>query len=159
MARAHFVKRARKDNPAVKAGESYYWWKFRYGPKRYSATHPKRSSLTQSAFYGAMYDLEDDVIGSFSTDSEAEELKGEIEGVAEAVRELGQEAQDSLDAMPEALQDTSSSGEMLTERIDACETMAEALEQAASALDEDDLDEDAFQDAVDEATSICYEGP
>lgn len=31
MARLHFVKSARKDNPSaeVKKGESYYWWKFR----------------------------------------------------------------------------------------------------------------------------------
>jgi len=34
MPRVHFVKKARKDNSAAKAGESYYWWKFRYRGRR-----------------------------------------------------------------------------------------------------------------------------
>ena len=38
MPRVHHVKSARKDNPVAKKGESYYWWKFRYGGKRYSKT-------------------------------------------------------------------------------------------------------------------------
>lgn len=61
MARAHFVKKARKDNPAVKAGESYYWWKFRRGPKRYSKERPRPSQLTQSEFYGQVYGLQEDM--------------------------------------------------------------------------------------------------
>ncbi len=52
MARAHFVKKARKDNPAagIKAGDSYYWWKFRRGGKHYSKTAPRPSQLTQSEY-------------------------------------------------------------------------------------------------------------
>ena len=61
MARAHFVKKARKDNPAVKAGESYWWWQFRHGPKRYSATRPRPSQLTQSAHYSAIRSIVEQV--------------------------------------------------------------------------------------------------
>jgi len=50
MARANFVKKARKDNSVVKKGESYYWWKFAYGSKQYSKEAPSRSQLTQSGF-------------------------------------------------------------------------------------------------------------
>jgi len=30
MARAHFVKKARKDNPVALKGESYWWWELRF---------------------------------------------------------------------------------------------------------------------------------
>ncbi len=54
MPRVTHVKKARKDNPVCKAGESYYWWKFRYGGKRYSLTRPRPSQLTQSAYFGGL---------------------------------------------------------------------------------------------------------
>ena len=57
MPRVTHVKAARKDNPVCKKGESYYWWKFRYGGKRYSLTRPRASQLTQSAYYGAVRGL------------------------------------------------------------------------------------------------------
>ena len=65
MARAHFVAKARTDHPegGIKKGESYYWWAFmvggRGGPKHYSKTPPRRSQLTQSEFYSALYEIED----------------------------------------------------------------------------------------------------
>ena len=36
MARAIFVKKARKNIPgtSIKTGDSYYWWKFRFGVPR-----------------------------------------------------------------------------------------------------------------------------
>ena len=43
MPRVNYVKKARKNNPAVKRGESYFWWKFRYGGKQYSKTRPRQS--------------------------------------------------------------------------------------------------------------------
>jgi len=61
MPRVNFVQKARKDNPVAKAGESYYWWKFRYGGKHYSLTRPRESQLTQSEFLGAMYSLLEEI--------------------------------------------------------------------------------------------------
>ncbi len=128
MPRVHYVKKARKDNPAVKAGESYYHWSFRFGGKRYSATRPKRSQLTQSAFYGTLWDLEDGLEDRVNGVETVEDLQSVVEEVKDEVEALRDEAQESLDNMPEHLQDSSSSGEMLTERIDAMEEWANSLE-------------------------------
>lgn len=113
MPRVHHVKKARKDNPAVKAGEPYYWWKFRYGGKRYSKTYPKRSQRTQSAFLGALYDIEDS-LGDEITREQAEELESDLDALMD-------ECQGSLDNMPYQLQETSESGVLLQERIYALE--------------------------------------
>ena len=61
MPRLHFVKHARKAIPSIKVekGDSYYWWKFPYRPRTVSKTRPRRSQLTQSEFYAAMWDHED----------------------------------------------------------------------------------------------------
>lgn len=114
MPRVHFVKKARKDNPAVNAGESYWWWKFRFAGKRYSKTRPRRSQLTQSSFLSTLYDLED-ALPDEMTEAEAEEL-------TVALEDLSEECWNSLNNMPEHLQDTSSSGELLQDRIDSLDS-------------------------------------
>lgn len=127
MPRVTHVKSARKDNPVAKKGESYYWWKFRYGGKRYSLTYPKPSQLTQSAYFGAVYDLID-TINDWSIDPEeegaVESMRDEIYG---SVEEIQSECQDSLDNMPESLQ-YSPTGELLQERIDACDSAMSELD-------------------------------
>jgi len=92
MARAHFVKKARKDNPVCKAGESYWWWQFAYGPKQYSKEKPQPSQLTQSEFLGQMYELNDEIsrLGCDSVD-DIETLESEVESIVERLRELGEE--------------------------------------------------------------------
>ncbi len=109
MPRLHYVVKARKDNPAVKAGESYYWWKFPYRGKQYSATKPARSRLTQSDFLATIYDLEDTLLDAYD-EVDLEDLVGQLE-------ELRDQCQESLANMPDELQDTSDSGMMLQERI------------------------------------------
>ena len=132
MPRVHHVKKARKVNPVAKVGEPYYWWKFRYGGKRYSKTYPKRSQLTQSAFLGGMADVEDDVIANVSFDTTDADWRDSIESVAseieDALQSLADDCQESLDNMPENLQENSSSGEMLQERIDEVESMISELQ-------------------------------
>lgn len=110
MPRVHFVKKARKDNPVVKKGESYYWWKFRFGGKRFSVTRPKRSQLTQSSFLAALYDIEDG-LGEEMTEDDINLLVADLEN-------LRDECECSLSNMPEQLQDSSESGMLLQERID-----------------------------------------
>lgn len=152
MARAHFVKKARKDIPGtdIKAGDSYYWWAFRVGGrgtgKRYSKTPPKRSQLTQSAFYAALYDLQDDVAAITAQD--ADQLSSDRDSIVERLNELGSEQQEKLDNMPEGLQQ-GPTGETLQERIDWCEQQASEFEQ----IDFDDFEEEDFdvEDAEAEA--------
>jgi hypothetical protein len=140
MARATFVKAARKDYPehGIKKGESYYWWAFmvggRGGKKRYSKTKPTRSQLTQSEFYGRLYDIEDSVQALEASD--ADTLKSECDSIAEQLRELGQEQQDKFDNLPENFQN-GESGERLTERAEWCESQADEFEQ----IDFEDFDE------------------
>jgi hypothetical protein len=157
MARATFVKKARKDvpNTDIKAGDSYYHWSFRVGSrfaKRFSKTSPKRSQLTQSAFKGALYDIEDDI-----AELKADDGLGETaQFLAEQIRELGEECQGSLDNMPEGLQQ-GDTGQMLQERIDACEEAASELESIdvdPDSRDDDTTVEEFWEDVLDQIQSV-----
>ena len=157
MARATFVKAAQKDNSAVKKGESYYWWKFRFGGKHYSKTRPKSSQLTQSAFLGTVYaiveSIEDTEPSSFKNGSDMQSF---IESTKDDIASLRDETQDSLDNMPEHLQESSSSGELLTERIE----LLEEWETNIDGIDEpyDETEDEELQGIWEEFSSFTYEG-
>ncbi len=156
MARAHFVAKARKDNPVVKAGESYWWWKFRYGGKRYSKTRPQRHELTQSAFYSSLWQVEEAFESSINKSQTAEELQAEAESMADELEMILGECQESLDNMPESLQESSASGELLTERIEGLEGWISEL-QGIDFEPEEGLDEEGkeqwLEDVRDEILS------
>ncbi len=94
MAKVHHRK-ARKDYPdnGVKKGDMYYYVSIKTGPRSSRVmrqlTPFKRSQLTSSAFYGAMYDIED----SLPNIKDAEMVR-EIIGELEQLRD---ETQDSFD--------------------------------------------------------------
>jgi len=123
MARLHFVKKAQKKNRVAEIGESYYWWKFAYGPKQYSKKKPLRSQLTQSAFLSSIYDIEDNLLEDY-TEDDAQELVAQLE-------ELRDQCQESYDNMPETLQDSSDSGQTLQERIDGLEEWISEIQTIA----------------------------
>lgn len=141
MPRVTYVKKARKDNPVAKKGESYYWWKFRYGGRQFSKNQPARSRLTQSGFLSQLYELEDNMGGRFGECSSVEELQAEVENLRDEFDNLQNECQEALDNMPEHLQDSSSSGELLTERIEALEDWGGSLDGIDVEDYEGDLDE------------------
>lgn len=130
MARATRVEKARRALPehGIKVGDTYYWWSFKRGGKRYSKTPPRRSQLTQSSFFGAVYDVEDDIAALEASAS----LSDDRDSIVERLREIGEECQSSLDNMPEGLQQ-GSTGELLQSRV-------EAMEQAAQEFDDIDMD-------------------
>ena len=101
MPRVTHVKSARKDNPVAKKGESYYWWKFRYGGKHYSLTHPKPSQLTQSAYFGTLYSLQEEVEEAGLAD--VDDWESLVESITSQLQDLGSETQESLDNMPDSL--------------------------------------------------------
>jgi hypothetical protein len=166
MPRVTFVKAARKDNPVCKKGESYYWWKFRYGGKRYSLTRPRQSELTQSEFLSQAYALQERL--EDLTCEDAQELQDELNSIAEEARNLGEEQQDKLYNMPDQLQD-GDVGQMLEERYNACEEFASELEDIAQRcddvieMDEEEEDEDfvpegeTVEDLLSEAQGISLE--
>ena len=143
MPRVHFVKSARKDNPAVKKGESYYWWKFRYGGKRYSKTAPKQSQLTQSEFLSRVYALMEE-IGEQSNNSfeSVEDFNAWLQEKKDEAEELVDMTQESLENIPWELQET----HMLTERLESIEDFNNELE----CVDEAELDEEWDDLDVDE---------
>ncbi len=139
MARAHFVKKARKDNPAhgIKKGDTYYWWKFRRGGKHYSKTHPRPSQLTQSEYLSTAYALQEQIEDMKINPSDLQAAADELRSVADEVRTLGQEQESRIDNMPDSLQD-SDTAQLLRGRAEACESLADELESAASEIE--DLD-------------------
>jgi len=166
MPRVMFVKKARKDqSEEIKKGDSYYWWKFRYGGRHVSKTHPKPSQLTQSPFLSGMMECEER-IGNLSTGDSVDNLRGEIESIAEDLRALGEEQTSSKDNMPEGLQE-GPTGELLSNRAEACEEMADQLDSIDLDVVEPDEDaeedkiaeyEERLQQIVDEAQGVSYGG-
>jgi|GEM_PF-2990692 len=167
MARATFVKSARKDNPVAKKGESYYWWAFmqggRGGPKRYSKTPPTRSQLTQSEFYSTLYSLEDQV-GDWKADQyeSVADLEGDVENIKDEIQSLGEEQSDKFSNMPDGLQQ-GDSGQLLENRASECDSLVSELdgidfeepeEPDAAAIKEHGSKEAAIKAAV---TARCEE--
>lgn len=148
MTRATFVKKARKDQPGgIKAGESYYWWKFRFGGKHYSKIRPRPSQLTQSEFLSAAYALQEQIEMDMNIDpGNLQAVVDELRSVADEVRTLGQEQEDKIGNMPDSLQD-SETAQMMQGRAEACEEVAEELESAASEIESiDPADEEEPDD-------------
>lgn len=132
MPKVHRVAKARKDQKGagIKKGDTYYWWKFRYGGKHVSKTYPKPSQLTQSEYLSGLLSLEET---GWSGDTR-EDAAQSFRDVAGEVQDLGEEQGNRRDNMPESLQD-SETGELLQTRADRCEEITQALEEAADELD------------------------
>jgi hypothetical protein len=140
MPRVTHVKSARKDNPVCQKGEPYFWWKFRYGGKRYSLTRPKPSQLTQSEYLSNVYGLQEQIEswGSITNEDDLEMFKDEIRG---ALEELRDQTEENRENMPESLQE-SPTGELLQERYDA-------LDEAANEIDSLDADSMNWSEVAD----------
>lgn len=130
-------RKARKDYPdqGIKKGDLYYYVSMKTGPRSSgvmrSLTPFKPSQLTNSEFRSVwLQQIERVDTGDLTGD--------DIREMAEALREIGNEAQERFDAMPEGLQQ-GDTGQMLEERVSACETAADALDEQASEMD--DLEE------------------
>lgn len=140
MPKVFKINNARKADPAygIEVGDTYYYWTFRYGGKRKSKTYPSRSQLTQSAFKQQMYEIEDR-IGSIQADS-FEDLAVQRDDLVGELESLRDECQDSLDNIPEQLQE-GASGQLLQERIDGLESAINELE-SVDCDDDDEWDDD-----------------
>ncbi len=138
MATAKLVK-AGKDHPqfGIKKGEMHYFAEVMMGPrssKTIRSLKPiPRSQLTASSFLSTAYDLSDQIDAATSVD--------ELESIKDGFEELRDETQESLDNMPEGLQQ-GDTGQMLQERIDQCESLVSELESAIQAAQEDSDDDD-----------------
>jgi uncharacterized phage infection (PIP) family protein YhgE len=145
MTRAH-KQVARKDYPAqgIKKGDEYYKWQFNFSKVVHrSKVKPTRSQLTQSSFLSQLYELEDNI--SFDRDA----LEDSVQSLVSDIEQLRDECQDSLDNMPEHLQEASQSGQTLTERIEALDNWISDLEGVDLEVDEE-LTEEEKESRIDD---------
>lgn len=146
MPRVTFVKKARRDIGDIKAGESYYWWKFRFGGKRTSRTRPKQSQLTQSEFWGAIYALQEDNESAPDFD----DIEGQIDTIKEELENIKSEIDDKISNMEQAFPNGCPVLETLQERTDALDSAISDLEgiDVSFEMDEDsENDEDTQKSA------------
>ena len=146
MPRVHLVKKSRKDYPGIPKGSTYYWWKFRYGGMHRSLIRPRQSQLTQSSHLSEAYSIQEDLEALIIQDIK----EGiDLQEYADRIRELGQNAEDSLYNMPDGLQQ-GDVGQMLEQRTSDMEDWANELEGVDTEIDEDQIHEDARKDAGSE---------
>lgn len=139
MPKVHHVKRARKPiaDHGINVGDSYYWWKFRYGGKHVSKTAPRPSQLTQSDFLSEILALEEsiqDAIGNF--ESALEDMKSAIGEAADRVRDMASECEEKASNVEDRFPGGSPTIDLLNERASKCEEVADALESISL----DDID-------------------
>lgn len=145
MPRVHHRK-AGKDYPdqEITKGEMYYTAHVKTGPASGITIRSKdpipASRLTQSAFKSAWLSAEE---GWCRSGKGAED----ISAAAEAIREAGQEAQESFDNMPEGLQQ-GDTGQMLENRVSEAERVADELDSLADELES--LEDPGEMDEVEE---------
>jgi len=136
MARVYFVKKAMKDNPAVKKGEPYYHWTPYRSSTRYSAKPPRPSQLCsgKKSEVMAAQETAGDALNeiNFDKDTVVDDLTTIAQECADSFRELGEQYRESKENIPENLQE----GEMAQNM----EQMADSLEEAASNLESLDLE-------------------
>jgi hypothetical protein len=142
-ARVHEVKKSRVAYPGIPLGSHYYWWKFAYREAIRSLTRPKPSQLTQSAFISEALSIQEDM-DELGTGDIRDGIS--LSDYADRIRELGEQASDSLGNMPDALQQ-SPTGELLQNRADNCEQWASDLESVDMDIDEDGIRADAEEEA------------
>ena len=150
-------RKARKDYPdqGIKKGDMYYYTKIKTGPRSSrvirSLTPIRQSQMTTSAFKSGWYGAQE----SWGEGKHSIEL---LQSIAESIREIGQEAQDGHDNMPDALQE-SDTGQMLQDRADKCEEVADALDELVSEAEgmEEPEDPGEFEDEDEPGQDHTYD--
>lgn len=162
MPKVHFVKKARKDNPVCKRGESYYWASFKTGPrssmKRMWTTYPKQSQLTLSKMSGA-YAADETIDDIDTVTMDHIDIAAAIRDVIEQVESVRDEYQESYDNMEQAFPSGCPTMEEIQEKIDALESWICGLENAetdAENIDEveDDKDNEQLEQYLQEKMDV-----
>lgn len=155
MPRVKYQK-ARKDYPdqGIKKGDMYYYTKRKTGPRSSLVMRSlkpfKASQLTGSPFMAGWY-------AASEAWGESGKEPQDIRDAAEAIRDLGSEAQESFDNMPEGLQQ-GETGERLENRASEAESRADELEQLAEEMEGlDEPEEVSDEEADDDWQESCDE--
>ena len=151
MTTLHFVKKSRKmqkdttTGKMIPIGSSYYWWQFAFSPKTVSLTRPKPQQLTRSEYDATVMDIQD-AIGELDVD----DLESQVSSITESIENLKNELEDKLSNMPEQLQESSSSGELLTERIDTLDSWLSGIQGVDIEIDEESFREEVEDEVYNE---------
>lgn len=142
---------ARKDYPekGIKKGDTYYSWALYKQPKQMSLTRPRPSQLTSSDKLSRAYAIVESVEDMQATATVPNDLVEALKNAATDARDLADEYQESLDNMPEGLQQ-GPTGEEIQQKVDALNEYADECESAASEIEQldvqDYIDRDRFED-------------
>lgn len=148
--KVHHVKKARKaiPNQNIEVGDSYYWWKFRYGGKCVSKTQPKPSQLTQSSFLVQVYEIQEEI--EQMTPESQEDLQVQKDEIVDKLQSLRDECDENLMNMPDHLQDSSNSGQLLQERIEGLDDVISEFENIELDIDEEEIRKEVIDELEEE---------
>lgn len=136
-----------QDKILIKKGEKYYTWSINFGGTFVSKTYPKPSQLTSSAFLQTAYSINERIV-EFGNANEESDIENAIEEFKSEIQDLLDETEGSLDNMPEGLKE-GETGQLLQERIDACQEAIDNLDAIDTNFEEYEIDEEA-EDQDDE---------
>lgn len=151
----------------IKPRETYYYYFKRFSRRmrgtktiHCSKHYPRPSDLTSSKM-GQVYDAQKDFSQALVGAEDGAAIAQAIGDVIAAAEDVKQEYEDSLNNMPEHLQETSDSGQGMREKIDALEDWISELESAQGDVEnwefnesdvaENETPEDATERQLEEA--------
>ena len=146
MARNYTVEKARKAQgncrkcgKAIKGGDKYHWAKPRYGGKIVhcdACGGITASEKTGSAFLQSLFALQESMGQMFG---DVDGVESDIESIKEELEDMKSTCEESLENMPYNLRETSSSGEMLQERIDNLDSAISDLDSVETEFDDSNV--------------------
>lgn len=142
MAKIKVIHKSRKEyrcskcSKVIPIGSKYYKGEINFGPTiiRCADCGLKSYEVTTSDWVMNVGQLLDNWSSEYTICEDG------VNDIISAIEEIRDDQQDRLDQMPEQLQDSSSAGELLNERIDACESAISDLES----IDYEDLKNSAL---------------
>lgn len=133
MPKVHTIKKARKDhldsegNILIPKGSTYYWWKFRYSPKRKSLTYPTPAQLDK--YHGTRMseqweELKNRVQESIDSENFDNDLLDEL-------RDFVEQEDEKIENIPEIFE-YSYQSETMRERRDEAQELLDNYEELES---------------------------
>lgn len=137
------------DEILINVGESYYTWCFYGGQPIYSKTQPRASQLTQNPFKQELYSIQEK-IEDFDADGDTDAIAIFVEEIQGDLESLRDTCQESLDNIPEQLQEAPA-GQTLQERIDNLDEVISEFENIDTEFEsQKDEETDREEDWTDE---------
>lgn len=169
MARVNTVEKAQKSQgncgkcqKEIAKGDSYRWWKPRYGSKQVRcmlrSCAPRQSDLTSSDKLSRAYaagESVEDAIEAFRADHDFESLKSAVSDAAEQLREVAEEYREASSNVESGMNGNRMPiCDEMEEKADSLESQADDMESAVDEFEEreevDDLTDEQVVDLIEE---------